>query len=91
MLRAEILFDKSSFCWTKDLDYNMIFIKRNVAWANDKLKYRGYIYLNEIYEAFGVEWDPLKENQVLIHTGEEYIKFEVADLTGNRQIIQVIW
>lgn len=48
-------FDESSKNWTKTPEYNMLFLRAQQDWANDRLRAYGYIFLNEIYEALGLE------------------------------------
>jgi hypothetical protein len=46
----------------------LIVVEQNI---NDTIRYRGYIYLNQIYELIGHPWNPNDENPC--------IKFKVAD------------
>lgn len=48
-------FDRSALGWENDYDYNICFLRGKEAWANDKLKADGYIYLNDIYYELGIE------------------------------------
>ena len=41
---------------------NYYYLKNVKDFIMSRYKYRGYIYLNQIYEAFAVRWNPLKEN-----------------------------
>lgn len=47
-------FDEASPCWTKDAEQNLIFLKQQQQYANDKLKQQGYLFLNEVYEMLGI-------------------------------------
>lgn len=44
------------------IEYNRAFVKVQETDINMILKLRGYIYLNQIYETFGVEWKPIWKN-----------------------------
>ena len=56
-------FDELSMEWTKDPEYNLMFLKTQQAHANDRLKARKRVFLNEIYEMLGL---PItKEGQVV--------------------------
>lgn len=44
---------------------NLMIVRMTEEHINDLIKYRGYIYLNQIYEMFGVEWNPEWENLCL--------------------------
>lgn len=39
--------------WTKNPELNLKFLKDVQKWANQKLKQRGYLFLNDVYEALG--------------------------------------
>ena len=48
-------FDETSRSWTKTPEYNLMFLRAQQDWANDRLKAHGFIFLNEVYEALGLE------------------------------------
>jgi hypothetical protein len=48
-------FDECSRNWTKTPEYNLLFLRSQQDWANDRLQAYGYIFLNEVYEALGLE------------------------------------
>ena len=41
---------------------NYYYIKSTKDFIMSKYKYRGYIYLNQIYENLSIKWDPSNEN-----------------------------
>lgn len=43
-------FDQTSSSWSKEPEYNLMFLKCQQNWANDLLKSRGHIFLNEVYD-----------------------------------------
>ena len=47
-------FDDQSSCWSKDADYNLMFLKRVQDQANDKLRDRGHLFLNEVYDMLDI-------------------------------------
>jgi hypothetical protein len=47
-------FDQYSTSWNKDPEYNLIFLKCQQNYANDLLKSRGHVFLNEVYDMVGV-------------------------------------
>ena len=57
-----IYFDKSCPYWSKDDEMNRYFLNHQMDYVMDLIKHRGYIYLNQIYEQIGVEWDTEREN-----------------------------
>ena len=46
-------FDAGCIGWEKDPEFNLMFIRHQQAYANDLLKSRGYLFLNEVYDMFG--------------------------------------
>ena len=46
-------FDRSSKEYEKDHGYNEMLLKSRQAWANDKLKANGYLYLNDVFDYLG--------------------------------------
>ena len=47
-------FDESCHAWTKSPEYNAMFLKLQQNYANDLLKAKGYLFLNEVYEMLGM-------------------------------------
>lgn len=58
MLMATVRFDKNSPMWAEDARYNVMRLSDIEKYINETIRHRGYIYLNQIYEALGVEWNP---------------------------------
>lgn len=47
-------FDEASPYWEKDAEYNLMFLKAEQNYANDLLKTRGYLFLNDVYKRLGI-------------------------------------
>lgn len=47
-------FDTHSSSWNKEPEYNLIFLKCQQNWANDLLRSRGHVFLNEVYDMLGI-------------------------------------
>jgi Family of unknown function (DUF6353) len=54
-------FDESNPNWQKDAEYNLLFLKCQQEWAQNRLHSRGYLFLNEVYKDLGIE--PTKAGQ----------------------------
>lgn len=55
-------FDELSPSYTKDRDYNLMWLKSQQAFMNDKLRAKGYVFLNEVQEMLG--YPPSKDGQM---------------------------
>lgn len=47
------IYYEGNIGWTKNPEANLFFLKNQQRYANDKLKTRGYLFLNEVYESLG--------------------------------------
>lgn len=47
-------FDETSPEWSKESEYNYTFLRCQQNWFNDLLTMRGYVMLNQVYEALGI-------------------------------------
>lgn len=56
-------FDEYCVGWTKDPEYNLTFLKMQQAAANDMLKRKGRVFLNEVYAMLGM--DQTKAGQIV--------------------------
>lgn len=78
-------FDEVSTNWSKDPEYNLMFLRRQQDWANEKLKATGYLFLNEVYDMLGIPrtqagqvvgWIYDKKNP----NGDNYVDFGIYDV-----------
>lgn len=50
-----VIFDEGNVNWTKQNELNKLFLIQQQQYANDRLKTRGMVSLNEVYEALGFQ------------------------------------
>jgi len=71
-------FDPFSPSWSKEPEYNLIFLSCQQNYANDLLHSRGHVFLNEVYDMLGV---PRSNAGAvvgwLLGVGDDYIDFGV--------------
>lgn len=84
-------FGEACTGWTKDPEYNLMFLRRQQDFANDKLKSQGYLFLNDVYEMLGI--DKTKEGQVVgwIYDeknpiGDNFVDFGIYDDERNPRV-----
>lgn len=82
-------FDEASPYWEKDSEYNLMFLRAEQNYANDRLRAKGRVYLNEIYERLGIP--TTKAGQVVgwvydpeNGTGDNYIDFGIYECNRER-------
>ena len=78
-------FDEVSTNWSKDPEYNLMFLRRQQDRNNEKLKATGYLFLNEVYDMLGIPrtqagqvvgWIYDKKNP----NGDNYVDFGIYDV-----------
>ena len=88
------LFDELSPNWSVEPEYNLMFIRMQERYANDLLKQRGYVFLNDIHDMLGLprtkdgqivgwiydEKNPTGDNKIEIKVNE---KREHVCILGN--------
>lgn len=47
-------FDEACCAWTKDPEFNKVFLFDQQEWANERLKREGHLFLNDVYEMLGM-------------------------------------
>ena len=75
------IFDTGNPSWVWSKEWNCIFIEKTMDRLGVTLRSKGYVYLNEIYEAFGVKWDPQRDNLIYIR-----IKGKKREFMGYHEI-----
>jgi hypothetical protein len=74
-------FDQYSSSWNKTPEYNLLFLRCQQNYLNDRLKAKGHVFLNEAYDALGL--DRSKEGAVVgwlrNGDGDGYVDFGIFD------------
>lgn len=87
-------FDVGNDNWSKDPEFNLMFLKRQQDYANDKLKEQGYLFLNDVYTMIGIPktkagqvvgWVYDEKNPI----GDNYVDFGIYNLhrQANRDFV----
>lgn len=83
---AKFFDEWTSTEYNKDAEYNLMFLRRQQDYANERLKTYGHVFLNEVYDLLGIPrtragqvvgW--IKDNP----DGDGYIDFGIYNLTGD--------
>lgn len=77
-------FDVGNPYWQKDAEYNLMFLKAQQRYANDKLQIQGYLFLNEVYEMLGIPKTQAGQQVGWIYdkecpNGDNYVDFGIYD------------
>ena len=82
-------FDEASPYWQNDPEYNLMFLKAQQQYANDLLRAKGRLFLNDVYDMLGIEktkagqvvgWVYDRENP----NGDNFVDFGIYDMSKER-------
>lgn len=83
------IFDECCASWSKSPEHNLVFLKQQQNYANDLLKSRGHLFLNEVYDMLGfprtqagqiVGWVYDEKNPI----GDNFVDFGIYNLDSER-------
>ena len=83
------IFDDGCTGWSKNAEYNLMFLKQQQAYANTLLKNNGYLFLNEVYDMLGIPrskagqvvgWIYDEKNPI----GDNFVDFGIYDLYNEK-------
>lgn len=80
-------FDESSKYWSKTPEYNLTYLKFQQDAANDLLKSRGHVFLNEVYDALDIPRTQAGQVVGWVYdpsSDENYIDFGLFDFTHDK-------
>lgn len=79
-------FDSTSKYWEKDPEYNLMFVTNVERHANDKLRTKGRLFLNEVYRDLGLEETKIGQVYGWVYDennpdGDNYVDFGIFETT----------
>ena len=75
-----VIFDESSPNWIKDPTYNLAFVRGCQQMADDLLKAKGYVFLNDVYKMLGVNCtEPGQIVGWALGKGDNFVDFGIYD------------
>lgn len=86
-------FDQTSTEWQRGAEYNRAFLQCQQNYWNERLRIKGHVFLNEVYDALGIERSPQgavvgwvlgKKSEG--HTGDNCIDFGIFDDLTNPNV-----
>lgn len=83
------VFDDGCTGWTKDPEYNLMFLKDQQRYANDRLKSKGSLFLNEVYDMLGIPRSKAGACVGWIYdekhpAGDNFVDFGIYDLYNEK-------
>lgn len=82
-------YDDGCTGWCKDPEHNLMFLRRQQDYANERLQSKGYLFLNEVYDMLGIPktqagqvvgWVYNEKNP----TGANYVDFGIYDIYNEK-------
>jgi hypothetical protein len=75
------IFDEGNENWERDPNTNLAFLRFQQQWATDRLRARGYLFLNDVYKSLGMK--QTQAGQIVgwsVTKGDDYVDFGVFDV-----------
>lgn len=84
-----VVFCEGNLGWTRNAELNKVFLIQQQNWANDRLKARGYLTLNEVYEQIGAQTTKYGQLAGWVYTedgsvGDNYVDFGMFDVNNEK-------
>lgn len=79
-------FDDGCTGWSRDPEYNLMFLRCQEQHANERLKTKGHLFLNEVYDSLGIP--RTKAGQMVgwiydSNNGDNYVDFGIFNGSEN--------
>ena len=79
-------FDDGCRGWDKDPDYTLMYLRQVQNFANDKLREKGYLFLNDVYDMLDIPRTQLGQvSGWMLDGGDGYIDFGIYNLDDERK------
>ena len=84
-----VVFCEGNAGWTKNAELNKVFLIHQQNYANDKLRLRGYLTLNEVYEMVGAPTTAYGQIAGWVYTedssiGDNFVDFGIFDIANEK-------
>lgn len=84
-----VVFCEGNTGWTKNAELNKVFLIQQQNWANDRLRLRGYLTLNEVYEMIGAPTTAYGQIAGWVYTedcsiGDNFVDFGIFDVNNEK-------
>lgn len=87
-------FDEACTGWTKNPELNLLFLKSQERYANERLKNKGHLFLNEVYDMLGIDRTTAGQHVGWLYdekhpNGDNYVDFGIYrhDYGPNRRFV----
>lgn len=91
MILTTIAFDENASAWTPNRECNIMFLKTSERHINEIAMRQGYVYLNQIFEQLGVQWNPDDENPCIRNDTARLVSvlFETFNMPNDRLLVHI--
>ena len=85
-------FDESNKNWERKPEYNIMFLKSVQQQLNDQLRARGHLFLNEAYDALGMDRTQAGAVVGWLYkgSGDGYVDFGIMDPNRDMQLLDFV-
>ena len=81
-------YDERAISWTDDAEQNLMYLACQENYSNDRLKHRGYLFPNDVYDMLGIARTSAGQKAGWVYTKDEqdHVSFNVHSAV-NRDFI----
>lgn len=84
-----VVFCEGNTGWTRNAELNKVFLIQQQNWANDKLRLKGYLTLNEVYEMIGAQTTAYGQIAGWVYTedgsvGDNFVDFGIFNVADDK-------